>query len=491
MLGNGTPTQVNSVPMPIKGLDCKVVQLSGGQDFSAALDDQGQVYTWGSAGFHGGHNDHLQRLLPKRIDILAGKTVFQQLATGDKVTIALTGTKPRKVPRLPGKGGFGGSSSPLPPYPYAAFLLTTPAKPAAAAAAASTAAAAAAAPAKDENFVEGAGSARMLRDFVSGTAASLAGSGSSAAGGGGATAGAASDAVATPQRAAAGAAKAAAGNASGKSPAAGSSADKGPKPKKGAKESKQEAKDGGDSKADAKESKADSKSDPKNAVLEQKEPGLLCSPQLFLEYSLPGDKNLRTSAGVELKAHELSVAARIKPEVKLGKEGKASDAKSSGASTTSSQCLIKLSSAPGGQTKSAGAASVSVTVNDSWTQCTLTVTSADGRKSQTACDYELIEQIPAAPEDAAAYARLLHSPIDFSRSALAFSATPGSSGNRWCSWCLTRRSNRYARAPWAAYPDLSDRMRTMLTLLSLRPPFLLPRASSTAACSSMASCSAN
>ena len=89
-LGHGTKRN-RSRPGKIEALEGQhVIAVSAGRSYSLAVTANGALWSWGDACFGSlGHNDHLNHLLPKKIDALAGHRVVA-VSAGLHHNLALT-----------------------------------------------------------------------------------------------------------------------------------------------------------------------------------------------------------------------------------------------------------------------------------------------------------------------------------------------------------------------------------------------------------------
>ncbi|KAM7280161.1 hypothetical protein ACFE04_007295 [Oxalis oulophora] len=91
-LGTGD-TQPRSQPIPVQGLSgLTVVDIAAGGWHSTALTNEGEVYGWGR-GEHGrlgfGDNDKSSKMLPQKVNLLAGKDIVQ-ISCGGTHSVALS-----------------------------------------------------------------------------------------------------------------------------------------------------------------------------------------------------------------------------------------------------------------------------------------------------------------------------------------------------------------------------------------------------------------
>lgn len=125
-LGNGQNSQHEFLPYRIAHeLESeRVVSVDGSQDHTCAVTEKGEVWTWGSAGSHLGHEDNALRTTPKRIQSCAGRYIFQTVACGQKCNFLISSSRFPHCPSHPYVfGGNNSAFSPLPPYPRSCFLV--------------------------------------------------------------------------------------------------------------------------------------------------------------------------------------------------------------------------------------------------------------------------------------------------------------------------------------------------------------------------------
>lgn len=83
----GSPNYCEFQPVPVEGLPSGIKQVTCGEYFSAALDSNGKVYTWGR-GDQGqlGHNDKSDLANPKKIDF---PEKIRKISAGDSHLVLL------------------------------------------------------------------------------------------------------------------------------------------------------------------------------------------------------------------------------------------------------------------------------------------------------------------------------------------------------------------------------------------------------------------